>query len=309
MQFFSKAQARSAHPVWSTRRGVTCKTRFCNFIRGVGLHDVGVQPMSGDEVFVSLISAVLVIAIWLGTLVRILRFSGQGLPRASSTALVFALPVCLAIVFWILRNLASHDVREDGRYIAMYGFMGAAWIGMAPALFLPGISLRDDFLERRNNSAAIVLLGYMLASTFCFAGGNIGDGPGWWVVVFCAVLANITLMLLWLGVNWLAPVSDRVTIDRDPAIATRVAGFFIGSGLILGRAVAGDWLSAKATLHDFGAKAWPVLILFVLFTAAERRATPRFTRDEQAVFARGIFPALIYILIAAVVVLRQGSIQ
>ncbi|MGZ8921521.1 MAG: hypothetical protein ACXW3L_11090, partial [Limisphaerales bacterium] len=120
------------------------------------------QPMSGDEVFVALISAGLVIVIWLGTLSRVLRFSAHGLPRAASTGLIFALPACLMIVFWILRNLASHDMREDGRYIAMYGFMGAAWIGLAPALFLPGISMRDDFLERRNSSAAIALLGFML---------------------------------------------------------------------------------------------------------------------------------------------------
>lgn len=265
--------------------------------------------MSGDEVVVSIISGVLAFAIWLATLIRIMRFNAYGLPRASANGLLFALPICLLIVFWILRTLASHDVRGDGRYIAMYGFMGAAWIGMAPAFFLPGISVRDDFLERRNSSAAIAILGYMLASTFCFSGGNIGDGPGWWVVVFCALLANLTLMLLWTIANWFTHVADHITIDRDPAIGLRVAGFFVGCGLILGRAVAGDWHSLDATLRDFMVKAWPVLILLTVLIFGERLTKPRYHRDEQALVTRGLFPAMFYITFGLIAVLLQGAIE
>jgi hypothetical protein len=265
--------------------------------------------MSGGEAFVSLVSAGLAITIWLATLARVLRFSSYGLPRGSSTALLFSLPVCLLIVFWILRTLASHDVREDNRYIAMYGFMGAAWIGMAPAFFLPGISVRDDFLERRNTSAALAVLGYMLGSTFCFSGGNIGDGPGWWVVVFCAIIANLALMFLWLAANWFAPIADAITIDRDPAVGLRMAGFFVGCGLILGRAVAGDWHSLDATLRDFAVKAWPALILLVVLIVGERFSKPRFHRDEQALLARGLFPALFYVVIGLIAVLGQGAIE
>jgi uncharacterized membrane protein YjfL (UPF0719 family) len=265
--------------------------------------------MSGDEVMVSVFSGVVAFAIWLSTLIRIMRFNAYGLPRASANGLLFALPVCLLIVFFILRTLASHDVRDDGRYIAMYGLMGAAWIGMAPAFFLPGISVRDDFLERRNSSAALTVLGYMLGSTFCFSGGNIGDGPGWWVVVFCALLANLTLLLLWTIANQFVPISDHITIDRDPAVGLRLAGFFVGCGLILGRAVAGDWHSLDATIRDFVLKAWPVLILLIVLILGERLAQPRFRRDEQAVMTRGLFPALFYVVFGLFAVLLQGAIE
>ena len=270
---------------------------------------VRVIPMSGDEVFVTLMSAGLALTAWLSIFVRSLRFSRYDLPRASTNALLFALPVCLMIVLFILRTLASHDVREDNRYIAMYGLMGAAWIGLAPALFLPGISLRDDFFERRNSAAAITVVGHMLGATFCFAGGNIGDGPGWWVVVFCAIIANATLALLWFIANQFTHIADHITIDRDPAIALRAAGFFIGAGLILGRAVAGDWISLDATLRDFAIKAWPALLLLLLLALAERWAKPRFHRDEQALLARGLFPAMLYITLGLVVVLAQGQIE
>jgi hypothetical protein len=88
-----------------------------------------------------------------------------------------------------------------------------------------------------------------------------------------------------------------------------VAGFFTGCGLILGRAVAGDWASLDATLRDFGTKAWPALILLAMLIAAERLAKPRFHRDEQAVIARGLFPAMLYFAIGLVVVLAQGAIE
>lgn len=268
-----------------------------------------VIPMSGDEVFVTFLSAVLALAAWLSIFVRSMRFSRYELPRHSVNALLFALPVCMMIVFFILRALASHDVRDDNRYLAMYGLMGAAWIGLAPALFLPGISLRDDFFERRNSSAALAVLGYMLGSTFCFVGGNIGDGPGWWVVVFCAIIANVSLALLWFIANKFVHLADHITIDRDPAIGLRVAGFFTGCGLILGRAVAGDWISLDATLRDFATKAWPALTLLVLLIVAERLAKPRFHRDEQAVVARGLFPAMLYVAIGLAAVLAQGKIE
>jgi hypothetical protein len=265
--------------------------------------------MSGDEVFVTFLSGGLALAAWLSIYVRSVRFSRYELPRASVNALLFALPACLMLVMFVLRTLASHDVREDNRYIAMYSLMGAAWIGFAPAPFLPGISLRDDFFERRNPSAVLAVLGYMLGSTFCFSGGNIGDGPGWWVVVFCAIIANGALALLWMIANQFAHIADRITIDRDPAIGLRVAGFFAGSGLVLGRAVAGDWTSLDATLRDFAAKAWPVLILVVILIVAERLAKPRFHRDEQAMVARGFFPAMFYVLIGFVAVAAQGRIE
>lgn len=268
-----------------------------------------VQPMSGDEVFATIASAVLALIAWIVLYVQSLRFGRPGLPRGPANALLFALPACLVLVLFILRTLASHDVRDDGRYIAMYGLMGAAWAALAPGLFLPGISLRDDFFERRNSSAALAAIGFMLGSTFCFSGGNVGDGPGWWVVVFCAVIANGALGLLWVFANVFAPLADRIVVDRDPAAGLRIGGFFAGAGLVLGRAVAGDWASLEATLRDFALRAWPVWFLLAFLVVTERLLKPRYRPEEQELLARGWMPALVHVGIGLAAVLAQGRIE
>ena len=65
------------------------------------------------------------------------------------------------------------------------------------ALALCDLSARDDVVERSNRAAIPAIAGGLLAITLCFAGGNIGDGPGWWVVMFCGVLSTGTLLLAW----------------------------------------------------------------------------------------------------------------
>ena len=102
---------------------------------------------------------------------------------------------------------------------------------------------------------------------------------------------------------------DLITIDRDPAVGLRLAGFFIGCGLILGRAVAGDWISLDATIGDFVRKAWPTFILLGLYIVCERLAKPRYRRDEQFLLGRGVFPALFYVTLGLIVVIAQGGIE
>jgi hypothetical protein len=223
--------------------------------------------------------------------------------------LLLLLPVSTALLYWLLRTMASHDVREDWRYLVQYSAMGLAWIRIASRIFFPGISLRDDFFERRNASAAFAFAGFTLASLFCFGGGNIGDGPGWWVVVFCAMIATVGLWATWIAAAFSTRVVDFITIEREPAVGLRLAGFLVGCGLILGRAVAGDWVSLDATFVDFVGKAWPVLILLALFIISERFAKPRYHHDEQFIIGRGIFPALLYISLGLVAVLAQGRIE
>src|SRR4051812_13339427 len=87
----------------------------------------------------------------------------------------------------------------------------------------------------------------------CHAGANIGNGPGWWVVIFSAALATGSLLVLWIALADLTPVADAVAIDRDPAAGIRLGGWLAASGLVLGRAVAGDWESAWQTVAEAAA--------------------------------------------------------
>ncbi len=225
------------------------------------------------------------------------QFWREGLPRATAIVLLAAPFLLLAGIVAVLKRWSAPSIRSDAAQIAMYGSLGAAWISAAPALLLPGISLRDDFFERHNASAAWTFIGCMLGSAFCYAGGNIGNGPGWPVVIFSAGLANASLGVLWVMANQLAPLADRITIDRDPGVGLQAAGFLAGSGLILSRAVAGPWVSITATLREFGWRAWPVICLAGILAVTVRCARPQYAGDKPETKLRGIFPAMVQILL------------
>jgi hypothetical protein len=77
------------------------------------------------------------------------------------------------------------------------------------------IRFRQDVRDRNNFAAAIAIGGLLLGSAIAYAGGNIGDGPGFHVVVFSALLSTATV---YSSVWVLALVSDaeeRVSVDHD----------------------------------------------------------------------------------------------
>ncbi len=216
---------------------------------------------------------------------------------------------CLLLLFVILRLWSSFDVRNATGYLVFYMLMGAAWLGVATRL-LPwfAISARDDVLERGNPAALWTVLGALVGITLCFAGGNIGDGPGWWVVVFCGLLSTGALFgLLWV-VDLLVAVSDAVTADRDPASGIRLGAFLAAEGLVLGRAVAGDWHSAGETIADFVRHGWPAAAL-ALFTVGFQRALAPTAERPQRGAAAGFPPALLLLATGAGWVAHLGRFE
>lgn len=255
--------------------------------------------MSPDEVLVLVASLIVLFSAWAAWYWQAATIAVRPAPR-HGRPLLLALPLACVLVLWIvLRELASFDVRDDGKYMFMYMALGLAWVGaLIRGTALAGISMRDDVLERRNGAAAIAIGGAMIGLTFAFAGGNIGDGPGWWVVVFAAGLATLALFLAWLALDALTGVADAITIDRDRASGLRLAGFLVAAGLIVGRASAGDWVSVGATLVDFALVGWPVLPLVALATIAERSMRPTPERPAPPAVATGLIPGVLYILVA-----------
>jgi hypothetical protein len=264
--------------------------------------------MSPDEVFVLVASSAIALVgwgAWYAHPLAVKRFVGT---PAASRSLVYATPlVALAILFVVLQTGASHDVRDAPRYIIMYLAMGAAWVGLCVWL-IPylGISVRDDVAERGNRAAAYPVAGAIVGIMLSFAGGNIGDGPGWWVVVFSAALATAALFVLWYTLDAAGDFVEHITVDRDRAAGVRVAGFLVAAGLILGRAVAGDWISAGATVRDFTVTAWPALVLLIVAVIVERLARPTPARPHPSVVAAGGTPALAYVALAALYVAWLG---
>ena len=261
--------------------------------------------MSGDEVLVLLVSLAATLAFW-GAWVHQHVVAAPMHGSRSRPGLAIGMPlVCAVVLFSILRTVASFDVRDSVPYTFLYMLLGAAWVGAAIRLSSAlGISARDDVRERRNDAAALALGGAMLGITLAFAGGNIGDGPGWWVVVFSAALATVLLFVHWVVLDEASGIVDAITIDRDTASGFRLAGFLVAQGLILGRAVAGDWTSAAATVRDAAILGWPSLLLLAFAVLVERSFRPTPQRPKLPVPAYGIFPAAAYLVAAIAVVLR-----
>lgn len=223
------------------------------------------------------------------------------------TVLLILPLVGVGLVLAVLRLLAAHDVRDDPRYLVMYTALGGAWLVAASLVWSRcGVSLRDDALERGNPAALWTGGAWLVASACCYAGGNIGDGPGWWVVLFASGLATAALLLAWLVLALSTDVIETLTVERDAATGMRIGALLVAAGLVFGRGAAGDWLSAVATLNDFARVATPVLfglaseivLLVALRPSPQRPALPWLTA--------GVLPGMAYLLAAGLYVAALG---
>lgn len=216
-----------------------------------------------EDLFFPAVVALVVLGLgwgrWYGA---ILMAPSLASPRGLRRALALIPLACLGFLVLVLLSLSSSDVRPDVFSTFAYFCIGAGWLGGASILFpFLGVSPRDDVLERGNWAALWPVGGALVGVTLCFAGANIGNGPGPEVVFFCSVLSTGTFFLLWLALELIASPSEAITVERDEAAGVRVAGFLVAIGILLGRAVAGDWQSIPDTLLDFCRCGWPALFL------------------------------------------------
>jgi hypothetical protein len=182
-----------------------------------------------------------------------------------------------------------------------------AWMMLGAQLFpFLGISIREDVVEQGNWAATVALSGGMLGVLLAYAGGNIGEGPTIWTTILPCLLASAGLMIAWFLVELGSRVSLAITEEHDNASGWRLAAFLVSSGLILGRAVAGDWQSTAATIRDLASQGWPVFALALVAILVERTLQPTLKRPELSVRKCGWLPGLVYLGIAVVVLIKLG---
>lgn len=264
--------------------------------------------MSADEIVVTRAAVAFGPIAWI---LWFVRASGSTLPGRGTTGLgVLAATVvgCATLTLTVLVTAAaSRDVRTAIEYLFMYSMLGLAWLRMAELFFAyAGVSARNDVVERGNDAATIALSGALLAVTCCFAGGNVGNGPGWWVVLFSAALAAAGLMLAWQMYALLTKGGDAVTIDRDRASGMRLALFLVACGLVLGRSVAGDWRSAEMTVQDFIRMLPFVGIILVAAILIEPIGRPSIERPHLPFATHGLGLGLVYVAFAILALLFVG---
>ena len=179
------------------------------------------------------------------------------------------LPLAMcAIVVFTLTTVASFDV--EGGWILFYLLIGFAWLyfGLFLMFAFFDLSWLDDALHRNNPAAAIAVICGGLGLTLTYAGANVGDGPGWWCVFFAGGLGLVAWVVLGVIAERVTGVFKRITVGRDIHCAARTGGYLMASGLVLGRACAGDWTSFGKTVVEFG-DGWPVLVLTAAFIGIE----------------------------------------
>jgi hypothetical protein len=145
-----------------------------------------------------------------------------------------------------------------------------------------------------------------LATTLCVCGANIGQGPTVGTTLGPLCLAVGALGLLWVIVAALTGRSASIRLDRDRASGLRLAGLLVSWGLVLGRAVAGDWVSTAATLRDFAMQGWPTLPLLGVAVAVETWVRPRRSGPSPSLAINGLAPALCYLASAVLWLIYLG---
>lgn len=264
--------------------------------------------MSEDESIVFLISFALAVSFWGHWYWSACFAAPPSYLHQARRNLIFAPAVSAVILFVILKLFSSFDVRDDPTYLWSYFFMGAAWIVLSVYLLsFFGISARDHVVERKNEAAGLLLSGAMIGLTLCFAGGNIGDGPGWWVVIFAAALSTGSLLLFWCILARAGGAMESVVLDRDRASGLRAGAFMLACGLILGRAVAGNWTSTDATIKDFFRLGWPAFVLLLIALGIERKFRPIWDKPARQLMPHGVLPGMLYVIFAVLVILWHGS--
>jgi hypothetical protein len=233
--------------------------------------------------------------------------SRMNFPRAHLWLLIGVVFGGLALLVVALHTWGAKEVRTDAESILFLAAVGGVWQITAMALFpWLGLSIRDDAMERHNRAALIALLGALVAVQVSYICGNIGEGPSYWNNVFSAGLATGGLILLWLALQIAADISGSVAEERDVASGIRFCGFMLACGLIFGRAVAGDWVSESATVHDFARDGWPAVALCAVSIPVERVLRPSRQKPFPSPVACGVLPALGYLCGAGVWLCHLG---
>lgn len=263
--------------------------------------------MSDSEIMVSFASLIVGVILWLRWIWRQMRVSARLSPVGLRLPLYVTPWIAMTLLFLILRRFADELVRDDPAYLALYTLMGLAWTGVfIHVLAGMGLCARDDVAERNNAAAVPALIGAILGSTGAFAGGNIGDGPGWWVVVFSSGLATLSLLAMWVILDRTCHVIEHITVDRDPATGWRAGAMLVATGAITGRAAAGDWESPLGTVIDFVVLGWPAALVLMIAILLERVFGVKPQREPGGAIMTGLLPGLILIALAAAYLILLG---
>ena len=194
-----------------------------------------------------------------------------------------------AFWFWlVLQTGAASDI--VGFYTGLYAFLSLAILLWAGFRFpVQGVYHPADVLERGNLAAALTIGGFALGTAFAFGGALTGEGPGWWVVIVFFVGAYIELRGNMALVARLGGVDEEMRLERDVSAGLLLGAVAVASGLVSGRAAAGDFTGWERDIPDYLKRLWPLILVAFLGVGVGT-----FTRyHAKKLLYRGIASALL----------------
>jgi hypothetical protein len=235
--------------------------------------------MDAGEIIVFIFSGVLLISFLIRWYHPLVRAWPKEQNRPAKNVLGFLPVIFLLLILATLKFLASFDVVDSVVYIIFYIVLGYAWMYVGLLLVSACFDLywTNDAVHLNNKAALPAIIGEFFALAAIYAGANVGDGPGWWCVLFAGGLG----LAAWLILGWVfhlcTGIFERITVERDMGCGIRFCLYLLVSGGILGYACSGDWTSFTKTVEEF-AVGWPVLpwtaimILVELFYKQKHKA-------------------------------------
>jgi uncharacterized membrane protein YjfL (UPF0719 family) len=217
-------------------------------------------------------------------------------------------PVGLLLALGVTLSIgAAREVREDLSYVALFVALGAVWLaGIAHGMALLGVSASDDAVERNNLAAAVAVTGALTGGLLVYGFANLGEGDTIWTTIGPAALASLAYFALFTLHQTTSGATDAIAIDRDVASGVRFSGMAVGAGLIVGRAIAGDYQSAVGTIRDFVRLGWPALPLVALAAFVQYRLKPT-PMLRRTLTAGELLPALAYVAFGLLDLTVRGS--
>jgi uncharacterized membrane protein YjfL (UPF0719 family) len=255
---------------------------------------MGNWDFDGDE-FIFFIAAAILglygLYQWYGPLISATRLGRRG---AARTLLGLTPPVAMVGLMVVLLHWSDPKyVVGHFDYQQLFAAGGLAWLTLALlAGSVLGVDVRDDAIDRDNPAAAVAGSGAAIGAMAIYAASNMGAGPTIWTTIWPAILATAAAFVLWFVIDLLTRIGDQIAVERDLAAGLRHAGWAIASGLVLGRAVAGDWLAWDSTYTDMLRLGWPVLVLAAAIVPLHLLFRPTPKHPRRSIIAAGVVPAV-----------------
>ncbi len=221
-----------------------------------------------EEVFVILAAVLL---LWLARWVQEWLY-GQPLrillTESDNPAMGIALAGYMFGVFWTITVLLGHlsyELIPDILGVLLYGAVGIillTLVALGTCRVCLGTAVQEP-LVAGNVAAAIVVAGVYIATSLTYSGTLSGEGGGFWILLLFFLLGQVALMGITYGFRWLTSYDDVQEIAAgNVAAALAFAGVLIAVGLIVRRAVSGDYVGLWPSLSGFLLALFLVLVLY-----------------------------------------------